>query len=514
MQLSGLATHRVDNQGMTHAYRSYRSYHSCRFLDVARLSFKQRYCFRTVAIAFTGLVLNGLFAAAAYAQLPSEVEAELVRAKIPRDAVSIVVADAQPTHAAARINHRGSVLVQPASVMKLITTYAALDVLGPAFTWTTPVFIEGTTKDGVLNGSVYLQGQGDPKMVVERVWLLLRRLQGLGIKTIKGDIVIDRSAFEVPEVDPASFDGEPLRPYNAAPDAFLVNYKSVVMTFTPDLRTGLAFVQYDPPLAGVTMASSVPLSNTACSDYRGTLKADFLDPKRIRFLGSYPASCGERIWPVAYSDPSSYAMRALHGMWLEAGGRLEGVVRLGPVPTGLRANKPSFESTSAPLAEIVRDINKYSNNVMAQQLFLTLGRDTPQRPASFEASRAMLNQWWRTQLGADDVPVLDNGSGLSRSERASANALTRLLQKAYASPVMSELMASLPITGLDGTLKRSKANAVAHLKTGSLNGVSAIAGYVDGQNGKRYAVVAIVNHPNAHAARPAFDALVDWAAKD
>jgi D-alanyl-D-alanine carboxypeptidase/D-alanyl-D-alanine-endopeptidase (penicillin-binding protein 4) len=461
--------------------------------------------------------------------LPAEFDAALARAKVPRDAVSVLLVDAQG-NGAPRIAHRTNVPMNPASVMKLVTTYAALDLLGPAYSWSTPVYLEGAVREGTLFGNLYIKGQGDPKLVLERLWLLLRRVQGLGIKTIAGDIVLDRSALEVPEVDPASFDGEPLRPYNAAPDALLINYKSVVMTFTPDRTAGTAQVQFDPPLHGVQMQATVPLSAADCGDYRGALRADFSDPGRIRFLGTYAATCGEKVWPVAYADPKSYGVRAVQGLWLDMGGKVSGSVRYGNVPAAVAAAKAAFEVSSAPLPEVIRDINKYSNNVMAQQLFLTLGRVLPPLAAtastaseasdpalqngSFAASRTQVQRWWKERISTEEVPVLDNGSGLSRQERITAQALGKLLQTAYRSPVMPELMASLPISGVDGTLRRIKSRALgsAHLKTGSLSNVVAIAGYVHSPAGRRQVLVAIVNHPNANAARPALDALVEWAA--
>jgi D-alanyl-D-alanine carboxypeptidase/D-alanyl-D-alanine-endopeptidase (penicillin-binding protein 4) len=483
--------------------------------------------FRVLLLA----ALCGLFPAAQAQKLPPDVDAALARAKVPRDAVSVLVIDADPTakgHSAPRINHRSTVPMNPASVMKLVTTFAALDLLGPAYTWRTPVYLEGAVREGTLYGNLYIQGQGDPKLVLERLWLLLRRVHGLGIHAIAGDIVLDRSAFEVAEADPASFDGEPLRPYNAAPDALLLNYKALVMTFTPDRTANLVQVQFDPPLAGVQTQTTVPLlpspanGSGDCGDYRGALKADFSDANRIRFAGGYPANCGEKVWPVAYADPGSYAVRAVRGLWLDMGGKLSGTVRMGQVPAAVGAAKPAFEVNSAPLAEIIRDINKYSNNVMAQQVFLTLGRavaaetGATDAPGTFAASRAVVQRWWTQRLGADDLPVLDNGSGLSRQERISAQGLGRLLQTAYVSPLMPELMASLPITGVDGTLKRMKArtSGSAHLKTGSLSNVVAVAGYVHAASGKRYVLVALINHPNANAARPAIDALVDWAVQD
>ncbi len=463
------------------------------------------------------------FAHLTHAQgLPPEVDAALARAKIPRDSVAMLLVD---TAAAAtpRVSHRANVAMNPASVMKLVTTFSALELLGPAYTWSTPVFMDGAVRDGTLHGNLVIQGQGDPKLVIERLWLLLRRVQGLGIRSIAGDIVLEHSSFDVPPTDPASFDGEPFKPYNASPDALLINFKSVVMTFTPDPSGATARVQYDPPLAGVQMQATVPLVAGKCEEYRALLKADFADPKAIRFAGSYPFTCGEKVWAVAYADPKTYAERAVQGMWQDMGGKLTGSVRSGSVRAGL---KPVFEMRSAPLAEIIRDINKYSNNVMAQQVYLTLGRvlptpaseagsaDVPTVAGTFDASRAVVLRWWKDRINATDLPVLENGSGLSRDERISAQALGRLLQTAYASPLMPELMSSLPITGVDGTLRRAKTRATgsAHLKTGSLNEVVAVAGYVHTTSGKHYVLVAIVNHPNARAARPAVDAMVDWAA--
>ena len=454
---------------------------------------------------------------AAAQTLPPEVDAALARAKVPREALAAIVVDAAPLingKTTPLLGYRASVPVNPASVMKLVTTYASLELLGPAYTWATPVYVDGTIKDGVLTGNLIIQGRGDPKLVMERLWLLLRRVQGLGIKTITGDVLLDRSAFAVAAPNPAEFDGEPLRPYNASPDALMINYKSVVMTFVPNYTSGLANVSFDPPLANVQMQSTVALTTAKdCGDYRSALAADFSDPFRISFKGSYPVGCGEKVWPVAYADPASYAERAVAGMWADIGGKLGGRVREGRAPASL---KSAFEMTSPSLTEVIRDINKFSNNVMAQQLFLTLSLKTGQT-ASFDASRSVVQSWWRERFGEPDLPVLDNGSGLSRQERISPQALARMLQAAYLSGAMPELLSSLPITGIDGTLRSSKSRVSqgwAHLKSGTLRDSTALAGYVHTPSGRRLVVVAVVNHPNASAARPALEALVDWAVKE
>ena len=451
-------------------------------------------------------------AAAASTALPPEIRRALQKARVDPRHLSVVVQEAGS--GAPVLYHEGREPVNPASLTKLVTTYAALDLLGPAWTWKTGVWLDGAVQGGVLDGSLVIRGSGDPTLAVERVWLLLQRVRQLGVREIRGDIVLDRSAFAEPERSPADFDGEPLRPYNVKPDALLLNFKAVTYRFTPDAARGVAVVGVEPRLDGVAVDAEVPLGRGPCNDWRGALKATLDDPTRVRFEGTYPANCGERAWPVAYVDPASYNARLLRALWLDSGGRLAGTVRDGAAPAGV---PPTFELESPPLAAVVRDINKHSNNVMAQQLFLTLGASPAgSPPATPEAARQALARWVAARFGEPEPGFrLDNGSGLSRETRMTAQWLARLLQVAWGSAVMPELMASLPVAGLDGTLRRSRATSGrAHLKTGSLRDVAAVAGYVLGNSGRRYVLVAIVQHPNANAARPALDALVQWTLDD
>lgn len=480
--------------------------------------------------------LLGLLTAAQAQGLPSEVDAALKRAKLPASALAAVVQEVGNGPPLLAWNEQAP--VNPASVFKLVTTYAALDQLGPAWTWSTPVYLTGPLRDGVLNGSVVIQGRGDPKLVVERVWLLLRRLQQqAGVREIRGDIVLDHSAFALPERAPGDFDGEPYKPQNVQPDALLLNFKSVNYSFVPEPALGFARVASEPVLAGMQVDATVPLAAGPCDDWRLALKAQLTDPLRVHFAGNYPLACGERNWPLAAADAHAYDVRLVDQLWRELGGRLGGSVRDGVLVPGARL---AFDQASPPLAEVIRDINKFSNNVMAEQLFLSLPSALapaplapPAAPASAASSaiatlpiipatrpedaRENLRRWLTGRFGeaAAQQTVVDNGSGLSRDVRISPTLLARLLQAAWASSVMPELMSSLPVSGTDGTLKRSTATAGrAHLKTGSLRDVAAVAGYVLSNNGRRYVLVAIVNHPNAAAARPAIDALVQWTIRD
>ena len=476
---------------------------------------QRRLLMTCLSSALFGVAAAAPSVSASVSALPADTAQALQRAAVPADAIAVVVHDLSSNRRVLDWNERRG--VNPASLTKLVTTMAALERLGPAFTWQTPVWLTGPIKDGALDGSVFIKGSGDPKLVIERVWLLLRRLQQLGVRDIRGDIVLDNSAFAVPDADPADFDGEPLRPYNVRASALLFNFRSGSYSFMPDEAAGVAHVALEPPLAGTQIDRTVPLAAGPCGDWRAALKPSF-EPGRTRFAGSYATACGENTWPVADPQPGSYDARLIDTLWRELGGQLQGSVRDGLAPAEL---KPTFDVRSAPLAELVRDINKFSNNLMAQQLFYTLalhGRRNGNLGGAVTADQARetLSRWLVERTpGIDGEVLLDNGSGLSRRTRLSADRLAALLIQAWDSPVMSELMSSLPVSGLDGTLRRSRmAAGRAHLKTGSLRDVAAVAGYVLSNSGRRFAVVAIVNHPNANAARPALDALVQWVLRD
>lgn len=453
------------------------------------------------------------------APLPAAVRQALRQAQVPPSALSALVAPL-PDHPGQpvkpRLATRELESVHPASVMKLFTTYAGLQLLGPNHLWRTRIYVDGPVHNGVLQGNLIVRGSGDPKLVVERLQALIAQVMESGVREVRGNILLDRSVFDVP-LKQESFDGDTLRPYNVSPESLLVNFKSVIYTFTPDSASGRAAVRTEPPLAGLTVPADVPLRKGPCQDWRSDLKADFSQAQQTRFSGTYPASCGERQWPVAYPSPADYAARVFLAMWQQAGGQLTGEVRDGVTPPRARL---LLEAPSLPLVDVIADINKYSNNVMAQQLFLTLSSELG-APGRFEASRLRLNQWWKEQFPQQSAPILDNGSGLSRTERSTAQSLTALLQRASQGAEARAFRDSLSVAGVDGTtarLKERKPNSPvigkAWLKTGSLRDVVSIAGYVQGDSGQMYTVVAIINHPHAGQARPAIDQLLEWTAND
>ena len=451
-----------------------------------------------------------IFAAGAVrADLPPPVAQALKRAGVPETAVAAVVLPVDAPQPA--VSHNARAAMNPASVMKVVTSFAALDLLGPAFTFRTDVLVAGEIANGVLAGDLHLRGGGDPKLTTERVWQLLHALRSRGLREIRGDIVVDRSYFAPLAHDPARFDGEARRAYNAGPDALLVNFNSIAFRFVPDAQ-GVRVIA-DPDLPNVAVASRIKLTNGPCTGFRRDLAHDVIELgliATITFTGSYPAACGERTLPLSLLDNARFAESHLRWLWSEVGGVLRGGVRAGTVPAEARL---FLRAESEPLASLVRDMNKHSNNVMARNIFIALSAERQGGGGEAAASARVVREWLQSHFIDTSELVLENGSGLSRNERASAALVAAVLKSAWTSAVMPELMSSFPVLATDGTLK-SRRVAVgagqAHLKGGTLNEVQSVAGYVLDRGARRWIVVMIVNHPKAGAAQPAMDALAEW----
>lgn len=445
--------------------------------------------------------------------LPPTVLKALKAAQIPAASVAVVV---QPVEAPAPlVSHNAAQAMNPASVMKLVTTYAALDLLGPAYTWKTTAWAdEAEAANGTLKGNLTLKGSGDPRFAIEHLWSLLRQLRVRGIRHIAGDIVLDRSSFNVPAIDPGAFDDKPMRPYNVGPDGLLINFRALRFTLLPD--AGKPRVLMETPSDNLRIDNQLRMTEGTCSSNWKDLISTRLIPEdkgnRLELSGTYSRLCEEKSLNLAPLSADEQAAGLIRSLWSELGGTLGGRVRAGTLPTG---SKLLAQHESPPLADAVRDINKFSNNVMAQQVFLTIGNNTA--PANAEQARQRITDWLIGRGLRFAELNLDNGSGLSRSERISAGSLNRLLLDAWHSPVMPELVSSLPIVGIDGTMKKrlngSDATGRAHIKTGTLNGVKTASGFALDAEGRNNAVTFLINHPRAQAGGGAIDALLLWVAQ-
>jgi serine-type D-Ala-D-Ala carboxypeptidase/endopeptidase (penicillin-binding protein 4) len=456
---------------------------------------------------FLALMLASLPLVAA-AQLPAPVRAALAKAGMPDSAVAIVV---QPVERAKPLlAHNAAAPMNPASVMKIVTSYAALDLLGPAFTFKTDVLVTGTLAGGVLDGDLVIRGGGDPKLTSDQLWRIAHQLRSRGVREIRGDVILDRTYFAPMPHDPGTFDNDARRAYNVGADALLVNFQAVDFRFIPDGNA--VRVAAEPDLPNVEVMSRIATTAEPCTSWRRNVKHE-VEARglivTVVFSGSIPGACGERSWPLSILDGAAFTEANLRWIWSETGGVLRGKVRAAATPVDARL---LLRHESEPLANLVRDMNKFSNNVMARHMFLALSAERG-APGEAAASGRIVQDWLRSRaIEAPDL-VLENGSGLSRGERVSAATLAAVLRHAWASALMPEMVSSFPIYGVDGTLKSRRgpgAIGEAHLKGGTLADVQSIAGFVVDQQGRRWIVVMIVNHPRAANAQPALDALVEW----
>jgi D-alanyl-D-alanine carboxypeptidase/D-alanyl-D-alanine-endopeptidase (penicillin-binding protein 4) len=240
------------------------------------------------------------------------------------------------------------------------------------------------------------------------------------------------------------------------------------------------------------------------------------DPARRELVlsGQYPRGCGEQALSLNLFEPAATFEFIFRGLWAESGGTLAGQTLPGIAPV----SPPLLRVESPPLTDALTSLNKYSNNLMARNLFLSLGAARFGPPATLDKGRRAVQATLDEHAIATDKLVLENGAGLSRIERISARSLSQLLQAAYASPLFSEFESALPIVAIDGTLKRrfngSPLVGNAHLKTGSLRDVSALAGYVYSARGRRIAFVMLVNHERAGRAQEAQRRLLEWVWHD
>ncbi len=460
-------------------------------------------------LAVLSLLLPLTAAAQPATTLPEPVTRALAQAGIPESAIGVYVHEIGAEQPVLAIGAERA--LNPASSMKLLTTYAGLELLGPAYVWNTDVLTDGTLTQDVLAGNLYLKGSGDPKLTLENFWLLLRSLRARGVREIRGDLVLDRRLFAEELQDPGAFDDQPTRPYNTGPSALLVNFKAVTLTFIPDAASRTVRIATEPPLPQVQVINNLKLVDGPCGDWVGKLRLDSqgnADSARLTFNGTYALDCGEGMRSFSVMGHRQYIGALFTQLWKDLGGTFSGQVRDGATPDQARR---LATARSLSLSEIVRDVNKYSNNVMARQLFLSLAMNNG---ATTAAAANSVKQWLALKGLAVPELVLENGSGLSRIERISALNLGAVLLNAYASPVMPELMASLPVAAIDGTLRRRLKSAEvagqAHVKTGSLSGVRSIAGYVLDAQGNRAVVVFMVNHANAFNAQAAQDAMLGW----
>ncbi|MGE0483145.1 MAG: D-alanyl-D-alanine carboxypeptidase/D-alanyl-D-alanine-endopeptidase [Gammaproteobacteria bacterium] len=447
--------------------------------------------------------------------LPDGVARVLAKRKVPADALSLVVqaVDEDTPRLALNVD----VPRNPASTIKLVTTWTALDLLGPNHTWATRVYALGPIRNGVLDGDLLIKGYGDPYLVLEDFWKMLGALRRLGVRDITGRLLIDDSQFATDETDPGAFDGQPFRLYNTLPSAFMVNFQSVDFVITPDAAHGRVDITTVPELPNLAITNQIRLIKGACRGDQpkiGLYAAGPAEPDHVLFRGEMPFSC--RHYQIARSvmTPASYAYGVFKSLWQQWGGSIGGGVERGRLPTG---QKPLMTWRSRELGEVIRPLNKWSNNLMTRMLLYSIGTSRYPAPVTREQARQALREHLDGRGLDTTALVVDNGSGLSRDARVTSRFMRDLLRLAWRSPHMPEFLASLSIVGRDGTTRKrfrgGEENGRMHLKTGSLDSVSAIGGYVHTPSGRTFIVSMMLNYRGANwgIGTEIQDALLAWA---
>lgn len=404
----------------------------------------------------------------------------------------------------------------PASTIKMLTTMAALEELGPAYRWKTEVYLEDPVEANVTKGDIFLKGYGDPFMVTENFWRLLRNVKREGLNHIGGDLVLDDSHFTVETEDPGEFDGQPFRSYNATPSAILLNFQSVYFRFFPMQEQNQIKIVTDPDV-GLDIDNRIRVTRGTCRrNWSKRIKIKMLEERkstRMQLSGRYPESCGDRSYYRVVTDATRYVFGVFQSLWKEQGGYFSGKLKQKKVPEEAEL---FYTGESVALSDVVRSVNKYSNNVMTKQLLLTLGAEKSGPPGTTSKGINVVKEWLEKKNLDTRKLVLDNGAGLSRDTRITAKQMGQFLLTAYESPNMPEFMSSLPIAATDGTMRRYfKSSHLAgrmHAKTGLLNDVRGMAGYLLDDQNNRWVVVFFQNHRKAHRAlgQQAHQALVDW----
>ena len=465
---------------------------------------------RFIIVAAGAAVL--LSSLAAQAALPDPVTKAMRDVGVPVNATTIYIREVGKIEPL--VAHRSTVPMNPASTMKIATTLVALDVLTPNYTWKTTFATASRIEAGVLQGPLYLRGSGDPKFVTDHLRTAIKSLRDRGIREIAGDILLDRTRFAGAAYDPAQFDGQPLKPYNVGPDALLFNFKSVGFRFAPLPDNSVAVSTDGPTPDGLTLVNRLRVTGGSCGDWRTLVTPVFAtngNSASASFTGTYPRECADKDWYVSLFDHNGLLAGTFARMWRDAGGTWTGIMKDGATPKNARV---LYTHTSASLASMVTDINKFSNNVMARQLMLTIDAELSRKPAQAKRAARSIQEWAKSRGFDINDLVIENGSGLSRVERISAQSMAKLLEYGLTAPFSSDFVSSLPLAATDGTLTKRfvnhQAEGTAYLKTGTLTGVKALSGYLLLPNDRKMIFVGMINHGNAEAGQKALDAAVDW----
>lgn len=484
--------------------------------------------------------------------LPEVVAKAIKKSGIPEQSVSISIDKISPSKQEGKlfspvavVDWQENTSMNPASTMKLLTSLAAMEILGSQYRWKTDLLTNGKIQNGLLKGDLLVRGSGDPKLIPEEINKMLLNLKSMGIKRIDGQIILDRSAYESSVKQTSFSDNEPTRSYNVAPDALLFAFNSFSFLFYPNVDSDLVVIKQTPRMSNFNIINNLKIHEGICADWKKDIAMSLTSSKNgswtAVFDGAYPSGCQNATWNVVASDSDSFFIQSFIAAWEDIGGTwVKKPTLKNHDPKAVF--KPIIAHLGIPLYESIKDINKLSNNVMARQVMLTMALEKTGKPSNTNKSINIIKDWLMSnQLNMPEL-VIENGSGLSRIERINSKHLNQVLLLGLNSTSKDYFLESLPIAGFDGTMRHRlldklrkyvpnkkeitslEKNTIefpaglrkygAYIKTGSLVDVRSISGYVVSRSGNVYAVTSIINDPNARNGRAIHDTVLSWLLDD
>ncbi len=484
------------------------------------VKYSQKIATVSVAIIFSLMTLS-LSVSSAFAlstdfqpidRLPIEVKTEIEKSPLTEDQVSLWIAPAD-NPAAPIVDFQSHIPRTPASVMKVITTGTGLLLLGTDYRWKTEFYTDGSINNGTLNGNLIIKGYGDPYMVQENMADMVSALQISGLSHINGKVILDNSYFLNSNENPEAFDGHGIEPYNAIPSALSINFRTIDLILTP--INNQVQITTDPELTFTHIQNQMYVNKAKrCRGKRGfnpKISVNY-NQDLIIVSGSLSKNCRTTKLSKVLTDAGDLYFGHFKKMWQEKGGTITDNWVYGEVPSTAKLFY-TYQSQKN-LSEQIAAMNKKSNNIMTRQLFLTIGAEKTQPPASLPKSRTTVLQQLKN-LGVDTHNLfIDNGSGLSRMASISAKQMGQFLLAMHQSPARQAFEQSLSIAGVDGTLRHRLRNTPladnAIGKSGTLKQVKSLVGYLHAQSGKKYIYVMLFEGRNARAGRPLMDNILQW----
>lgn len=405
-------------------------------------------------------------------------------------------------------------LMSPGSIVKLITTYAALEILGPTYHWDTRFYTDGRLVGNTLDGNFYVKFGGDPKLTIERLWTTLSELRGMGITNITGDLILDGNVFQLSGGLPKFDDNgdNPYAPFLVEPSAYLTNLNLIHFQVRADERGTQAWSA--PALDDVVIDNRVTATAEApCPSRRNfTWEPVFHADQRVtvRVTGALPQGCRTTAY-LSLLPHEQYTASMIRSLLRDLGLTVAGTSLLGTTPEDARL---MLITTSPDLVTQVRDINKWSSNVMARQLLLAIGAENRREDDEDDrvAGIRVVYDWLESKGIKAAGMVIDNGAGLTRHGRITARQGAQILQHAWNSPFSADLMASMPLIAMDGTMARRLRNTgldgLGRIKTGYLENVRSIAGYTRDETNTTWAIVGMVNNDPAWNGQAVLDRVI------